>query len=61
MGAVSITRLDLTASELRKAGAERRIVRRRAGYLRLRWCWMAWTARRRPKPAAWTVRPCGTG
>src|SRR3954469_19810120 len=22
---------------------------------------MVWTARRRPKPAAWTVRPCGTG
>src|SRR6202051_2208697 len=60
--AVSITRLDLTASELRKAArAERRIVRRRAGYLRLRWCSMAWTAGRRPKPAAWTVRPCGTG
>ena len=25
------------------------------------WCSMAWTAKRRPKPAAWTVRPCGTG
>ena len=36
-------------------------MRRRVGYLRLRWCSMAWTARRRPKPAAWTVRPCGTG
>ena len=34
---------------------------RRVGYLRLRWCSMVWTARRRPKPAAWTVRPCGTG
>ena len=34
---------------------------RRVGYLRLRWCSMAWTARRRLKPAAWTVRPCGTG
>jgi hypothetical protein len=33
----------------------------RVGYLRLRWCSMAWTAKRRPKPAAWTVRPCGTG
>ena len=33
---------------------------RRVGYL-LRWCSMVWTARRRPKPAAWTVRPCGTG
>ena len=20
---------------------------------------MAWTAKRRPKPAAWTVKPCG--
>ena len=34
---------------------------RRVGYLRLRWCSMAWTAKRRLKPAAWTVRPCGTG
>jgi hypothetical protein len=29
--------------------------------LRLRWCLMAWTAKRRLKPAAWTVRPCETG
>ena len=60
--AVSITRLDLTAWELRKAASgERRIVRRRVGYLRLHWYSMAWTAKRRPKPAAWTVKPCGTG
>jgi hypothetical protein len=58
--AVSITRPDLTASELPKAasGEKDSSAARR---MRLRWCWMAWTARRRPKPAAWTVRPCGTG
>ena len=33
----------------------------RVGYLRLRWCSMAWIAKRRPKLAAWIVRPCGTG
>ena len=51
--AVSITRLDLTAWELRKAASGEKIVRRRVGYLRLHWYSMAWTAKRRPKPAAW--------
>ena len=45
MGAArSITRLNLTASELRKAASgEKDKAPRRVGYLRLRWCSMAWT------------------
>ena len=31
-------------------------MRRRVGYLRLHWYSMAWTAKRRPKPAAWIVQ-----
>jgi hypothetical protein len=34
-------------------------VPRRVGCLRLRSYSTAWTAKRRPRPAAWTVRPCG--
>jgi len=45
--AISITRLDLTASELRKAASGEKIVPRRVGYLRLRWFSMAWTVKRR--------------
>lgn len=60
--AISITRLDLTASELRKAaGGEKSSAPPRVGYLRLRWCSMAWTVNRRPKPAAWIGRLYGTG
>ena len=59
--AVSITRLDLTASELRKAaGGEKNSAAARR-ILALALVLMAWTARRRLKPAAWTVRPCETG
>ena len=41
--------------------AGRRTVRQRGGCWRLRWCSTGRIARRRPRPAAWIARPCGTG
>ena len=59
--AVSITRLDLTASELRKAASGEKNSAAARRILALALVLDVWTAKRRPKPAGWTVRPCGTG
>ena len=60
-GAVGITRVDLTARSFGRRRDGRRMVRRRGGCWLLRWCSMGRTASRRPRPAAWIARRCGTG
>ena len=59
--AVSITRLDSPASELRKAASGERYSAAARRILTLTRVLDGVDRKRRPKRAAWTVRPCGTG
>ena len=62
MAGIAITRLELTAAELRAAAGRTKDARAaRARCWRLRWCWKARIGRRRPRPAGWTARRCATG
>src|SRR5271166_2437528 len=59
--AVAITRLDLSAAELREAAAQTqdaKAARRMLGCWRLPSCWKADRGTRRPRPARWTARRC---